>query len=161
MPPLALVAAGIAATRFLPPVPARYVPALVAFILLWLAWLVLDWRDDLYVLTTERVIDVQRKPFISEMRAVVQIRAVQDVVLRLSSVNGRLFNMGTLTLEAGGEPLRLTAVPRPEQFQRLIFELIDEAVQRDRLREQERLAGTLTDWFKEYHRMQEEASGNG
>jgi uncharacterized membrane protein YdbT with pleckstrin-like domain len=161
LPPLALVALLVAALRLLPPLPPLAALAVAAGALLWLAWAILDWRDDLYVLTTDRIINVQRKPFISEMRAVVQIRALQDVVLRISSVNGRLFNMGTLTLEAGGDPLRLTAVPRPEQFQRLIFEQIDEAAHRDRLREQERLAGTLTEWFKEYHRMQEDTTGAG
>lgn len=159
LPPLVVLAAAIAAIRFLPALPVLYVLAFGVVALLWLAWAILDWRDDLYVLTTDRVIDVQRTPFISEMRAVVQLRALQDVVLRISSLNGRLFNMGTLTLEAGGDPLHLTAVPHPEQFQRLIFEQIDEAAQRDRLRKQERLAGTLTEWFKEYHRMQEDASG--
>ncbi|HWE61761.1 MAG TPA: PH domain-containing protein, partial [Chloroflexota bacterium] len=159
--PLFLVAAGLVALRFLPPAPLLGVLACAVCVLLWVAWIVLEWRDDLYVLTTDRVIEVQRKPFISELGAVVQLRALQDVVLRISSISGRLFNMGTLTLEAGSEPLRFIAVPHPEQFQRLIFEQIDEAAQRDRFREQERLAGTLTEWFKEYHRMQEETAGGG
>jgi hypothetical protein len=77
------------------------------------------------------------------------------VVLRLSLPAGQLFSIGSLTIELGGaEPLQLTAVPRPERLQRLIFETIDATLARDRLREQERLAGTLTEWFKEYHRMQ-------
>lgn len=130
----------------------------LAAAILWPLWEILDWLDDRYVLTTERIIEVQRTPLLSELRAVVQLRAVKDVVLRISSVSGRVFNMGTLTVELGTEPLALRAVPHPDRLQRMIFQQIDEAVQRDRLREQERLAGTLSEWFQEYHKMQGDAA---
>jgi hypothetical protein len=138
-----------------PHAPIAIVAGVLAALLCWTAWAVVDWRDDLYVLTSERLIQIRRSPFIFELRKVVQLRAIQDVVLRLSLPAGQLFSIGTLTIELGGAPpLELSAVPRPERLQRLIFETMDAAVARDRLREQERLAGTLTEWFKEYHRLQ-------
>jgi hypothetical protein len=155
-PPLLLLCAVLAVLVLVRPhVPIALLAGVLAALLGWAAWAVVDWRDDLYVLTTERLIQIRRSPFISELRKVVQLRAIQDVVLRLSLPAGQLFSIGTLTIELGGAaPLELSAVPRPERLQRLIFETMDAAVARDRLREQERLAGTLTEWFKEYHRMQ-------
>jgi uncharacterized membrane protein YdbT with pleckstrin-like domain len=155
-PPLLLLAAVLAVLILARPQLPLVLPGGALFVLLaWSAWAFIDWRDDLYVLTSERLIQIRRSPLVFELRKVVQLRAIQDVVLRLSLPAGQLFSIGSLTIELGGaEPLQLTAVPRPERLQRLIFETIDATLARDRLREQERLAGTLTEWFKEYHRMQ-------
>jgi PH (Pleckstrin Homology) domain-containing protein len=159
LPPLVMVAGAITALVLGYRPPALGLVGLCGFIVSWAVWATLDWLDDRYVVTTDRIMELQRKPIVFELRAVVQLRSVQDVVLRISSVSGRLFNLGTLTIETGSDPLELTAVPHPELFQRAIFEQIDDASQRDRLREQERLAGTLTEWFKEYHRMQDSSQG--
>lgn len=155
-PPAALLGAGGGALSvFGPLLPSTFTALAVVALLLWMLWAVLDWRDDLYVLTSERIIELRRTPLIFELRNVVQLRAVRDVIVRIATPADRLFGLGALTVELGGdEPLRLASVPHPERLQRHIFEAIDAALQRDRLREQERLAGTLTDWFKEYHRMQ-------
>jgi uncharacterized membrane protein YdbT with pleckstrin-like domain len=154
--PCALIGACAGAISVYGPVlPLSAVMLLFGFLVLWVVWAVLDWRDDLYVLTSDRIIELRRTPLFFELRNVIQLRAVQDVVLRIASPADRLFNLGTLTVQLGGDaPLHLAAVPHPDRFQRSIFEAIDAALQRDRLREQERLAGTLTEWFKEYHRMQ-------
>lgn len=154
-PPLGLLAAGLAALIvFGAKIPPPAIAAWSLAVLAWLAWAVFDWLDDLYVLSSDRIIELRRTPLLFELRNVVQLRAVQDVVLRISSISGRFFNLGDLTIQTGGEPCTLQSVPHPDRFQRLIFETLDAAHQRDKLQEQERLAGTLSDWFQEYHRMQ-------
>jgi hypothetical protein len=156
IPPLALgsVGAGAASGLGISLSPVAVSVTLAGF-LLWAIWGYLDWLDDVYILTSDRIIELRRTPLVFELRNAIQLRSVHDVVLRISSVSGRLCNIGALTIElGGGDPLHLTGVPHPDFMQRLIFEGIDAAVQRDRMREQERLAGTLTEWFEEYHRMQ-------
>lgn len=154
-----LLAAGVAAAAMV--FVAWFSPAFGAIFLvvalLWAAWEYVDWRDDVYVLTTHRFIGLNRRPLLFEMKAVVPLRSLSDVVLRVSSLGGRLLNVGSLTLETTADSLTLRAVPHPERLQHLVFQQMDELKRRDKLREQERLAGTLTDWFKEYHRMQDEA----
>lgn len=137
------------------PMPPWLPVAIAALLLLWLAWATFDWANDEYVLTTERLMRLRRTPLLAETRSVAQVRAVDDVVLRINSLGGRLFDLGTLTVKLEGEDLAFEGLPHPERWQRAIFEQQDAAHRRDRLREQERLAGTLTDWFTEYHRMQQ------
>jgi hypothetical protein len=159
VPPLAIGAIGVGAVIALQlAVTATILLVCFAILAIWAVWGLLDWLDDLYVITTDRIIELRRTPLVFELRNAVQLRAVQDVVLRISSFSGRLFNIGALTIELGGaDPLRLVAVPHPDRVQRMIFEGLEAAMQRDRLLEQEHLAGTLTEWFEEYHKMQ---SGN-
>jgi uncharacterized membrane protein YdbT with pleckstrin-like domain len=153
--PALLLAGGILALIFFAAaLPAPVIAGWLVLVACWTLWGILDWRDDLYVLTTDRIIELRRTPLLFELRNVVQLRAVHDVLLRISSVSGRLFNLGTLTIETGSDPLTLLAVPHPDKLQRLIFEGLDAAQQHDKLRDQERLAGTLTEWFEEYHKMQ-------
>jgi hypothetical protein len=155
-PPLLLgaVCAGAVSSLVITISPTAVIIGLAGF-MAWALWGFLDWLDDVYVLTSDRIVELRRTPLVFELRNAIQLRSVHDVVLRISSVSGRLCNVGALTIELGGaDPLRLTGVPHPDIVQRLIFEGIDAATQRDRLREQERLAGTLTEWFEEYHRMQ-------
>jgi len=156
LPPVILAIGGMASYRaFALPLPPLAIASLLAVLALWVLWLVLEWQASWYVLTTDRIVQAQRRTIFFELRSVTQLRAVKDVILRIHSASGRLFDLGTLTIETGADPLTLPAVPHPERFQRMIFEALDHAVQRDKLAEQERLAGTLTEWFKEYHRLQE------
>ncbi len=149
----ALWLAGLHVLRLL--VPLSWELAFYLLLALWAGWIVFDWRDDLYVLTSDRLIELRRTPLFFETRNVVQLRAVQDVVLRIALPSGGIFNLGTLTVElSGADPLHLRAVPHADRMQHLIFEAMEMAQQRDRLQDQERLAGTLTEWFEEYHRMQ-------
>ena len=143
-----LAVVGLALSPLLP-------AAVAALLLLWMAWATFDWANDEYVLTTERLIRLHRTPLLVETRSVAQVRAVDDVVLRINSLGGRLFDLGTLTVKLDGDDLTFEGLPHPEHWQRSIFEQQDAAHRRDHLRQQERLAGTLADWFTEYHRMQQ------
>jgi membrane protein YdbS with pleckstrin-like domain len=160
--PILLAAVGLGAASglgvALPPVVMAAAFALVAT---WFLWRLVDWLDDLFVVTSERIIELRRMPLRLTLRNAVQLRAVHDVVLRVSLLGGRLLNVGTLAIELGGaDSLMLVSVPQPDRIQRLILDGLDSAVERDRLQEQERLAGTLTDWFEEYHKLRTGQAGN-
>ncbi|GAC1428861.1 MAG: hypothetical protein NVSMB65_02210 [Chloroflexota bacterium] len=122
--------------------------------ILWLAWQIVDWANDLFVVTTERLIELERTPLLFEMRNVVQLRSVQDIVLSISTASGRLLDMGDLLVETGGgKSLIWRHLPHPERLQSLIFEQMEEQRRRERAREAEHLATTLSEWFSAYHRL--------
>jgi hypothetical protein len=123
-------------------------------------WGLSGWRDRLCVVTTERVMLIRQRPLSLAVRASVPLREVSDVVLTLPPVVGRLFQIGSLRLEQNELSLQLRAMPHPEALQHHILEQREVVLRQERLREQERLAGTLTEWFKEYHRMQGEADSS-
>jgi hypothetical protein len=137
------------------PIPTSWSLALSALLLLWATWIVWDWRDALYVLTTDRMVDMRCSPLLQGIRRAVPPRSVEDVTLRRVLVVGRLWNVGTLAIETGDtRPVCLRAVPAPATLQRRLLETVEATRRREQFQEQEKLAATLTDWFEEYHRLQ-------
>jgi hypothetical protein len=122
---------------------------------LWLAWAVYDWRNLLHVLTTHRILEMRVSPFERTATRAVSLSDVEDVGLLELLVAGRLCRVGSLVVECGANPpLHLHAVTDPEALRGRLVEAVAAARRLDRIREQERLASTLTDWFEEYHRLQ-------
>jgi len=112
----------------------------------------------MYIVTTERLIELERTPLIFEMRNVVQLRSIQDILLVISTASGRLLDLGNLVVEtSGNKNITLRGVPHPEEMQAIIFEGIEAVRHRERARENDQLAGTLSDWFREYHRLRGDA----
>jgi hypothetical protein len=148
----------IALTRVVP-VPWSLVWISALLLACRTAWGIAGWHGTIAVVTTDRVILLRRRMLTLGIRTSLPLQAVSDVVLTLPSLAGRLFHVGSLTLEQDGPAVRLVDMPHPELLQHHILEQRDAVLRRDRLREQERMAGTLTEWFKEYHRMLGEAGG--
>ena len=107
---------------------ARWLDALfgigLAALLLWIAIVLVDWRNDLYVLTEDHVIDIEKRPFIFEHRREANLGMVQDVSYSQPTFLHKLLNFGNLRLETAGTMGELTFdnVPHPREVQRTIFE---------------------------------------
>ncbi len=123
----------------------------------WAVWRVLTYLAHEYVLTTERLMELRNAPFVFQMRDIVQLSSVQDVILEIPTLFGRLADIGDVVVEVEGpgDPVVLKSVGRPAQFQKLVFETIDERRRRQQDKEDQRLVTTLSRWFEEYHRLQQ------
>ena len=89
------------------------------------------WRCTHYVLTDERIL--LQDGVIARQRRDLPLNRVNDHLVNQSVVD-RLFGSGTLTVDSIGEQAAvLTAVPRAQQVQTLLYELIEQ----DRLRHPE------------------------
>jgi hypothetical protein len=143
-----------------PALPPTALVASGAALVLWLCCLIVDWRTRLYVLTPECVLRLHSRVAFARRDTPVELHAVRDVVACSDPISGRLLNTGSIVLERrGAKPVTLHAVPDPDHLKRLIHAGIEEAEERDRLAKQEHLAGELTDWFEQYHRMQGSPEG--
>jgi len=92
-------------------------------VLIWVVWQTLDWYNDLYVLTDERVVDIEKVPLLAEERREARLDRIQDVRYDQPSLIYRLLNFGHVWLETAGEIGRFTFdyVPRPQGVQTEIF----------------------------------------
>jgi uncharacterized membrane protein YdbT with pleckstrin-like domain len=147
------VAAAFAGSALLP-IAAGVVMCVLAP---WAVWRVLTYLSHEYVLTTERLMELRNAPFVFQMRDIVQLSSVQDVILEIPTLFGRLADIGDVVVEVEGpgDPVVLKSVGRPAQFQKLVFETIDERRRRQQDKEDQRLVTTLSRWFEEYHRLQQ------
>jgi hypothetical protein len=119
---------------------------------MWTLSVWLDYADDFLVLTTHRVIDLDRYFYvIAESAAEARYSKVQDVQVVISAL-GQILGFGTVSIETAGRAanLEMDYMPKPVEVQNRIFARIDAAesrtqrtIRRYRRREFRRWMGML------------------
>ena len=106
----------------------------------WVVWHTLDWWNDLYVLTDERVVDIEKVPLLAEERREARLDRIQNVRYDQPSLIYRLLNFGHVRLETAGEIGHFTFdyIPHPQEVQAEIFRRL--AAFRQRVEEHQRQA---------------------
>ena len=124
--------------------------------LLWWLWIYDGWRNDFYVVTDERIIDVEGSPF--HLRGERRIEGTFDVIQSIyyNSPNWfyRIARIGDVTIDTASQEAAFTfdLVPHPEEVQQEIFERLT-AYREERAREEtERRYAEYSKWFGTYHR---------
>ena len=103
------------------PIPAAIAALSLIFLILVavLAFLFIDWHNDIYILTTDRVIDIEKRPFTHEFRREANMGMIQDVSYEQPSFIAKLLNFGNVRLETAGTQGEFTfdSVPNPREVQ--------------------------------------------
>ena len=91
--------------------------------LLYLAWQAADWFNDVYVVTEDRIIDIEKVPFVKEDRREARLTMIQDVNYSQPNFVARLFNFGDVVIQTAGRTGAFTFsnVPKPREVQQEIF----------------------------------------
>lgn len=107
--------------------------AVVVAMLLWMVWMWQDWRNDDYIVTSKRVIDVERlfmPPFPVE-REEAAIEMIQDIRTTKQGVWTVLFGIQTVVIRTMGQgTLRFRDLAHAEEVREKIFEARDRAMSR-------------------------------
>lgn len=112
--------------------PTRY--QLVALLLWYLLMTViiferfLTWYFNVYIITDERIVDVDFHSLIYKEISDAKIDRIQDITYRVGGAIRTLFHYGDVYIQtAGAEPnFEFLAVPRPEQVVKILDELREE-----------------------------------
>ncbi len=121
--------------------------------LLWLVWVIEDWRNDTYELTNENIIDVAKKPFFfSENRRTARLSDIENIEINIPSPIHYLLNFGNVKLQTAATQGDFTFdwVPDPRMVAAEIQRRIEEYYQRTREAENHRRVQELPDWFDMY-----------
>ncbi|MFQ5595674.1 MAG: PH domain-containing protein [Anaerolineae bacterium] len=114
-------------------IPDAAIPIAIAFFLLVLivriAWIAIDWHNDLYILTETHVLDIEKRPFTSESRREARLGVIQDVSYTQPSFVAKLLDYGNTRLETAGKMGEFTfdSIPRPREVQNIIIERLKTA----------------------------------
>jgi uncharacterized membrane protein YdbT with pleckstrin-like domain len=94
--------------------------------LLWAVWQAIDWRNDLYIMTPDRLIDIEKRPFVFEDRLEAGLSMIQDVRYTQPSFASMLLDFGDVHLQTAGEQGSLTfdSVPHPKRVQATITDRV-------------------------------------
>jgi hypothetical protein len=61
----------------------------------------LDWKNDIYMVTSTQVLDIERKPFGNELRKAANLDAVTNIAFVRPGFIATLLNYGMVTINAG------------------------------------------------------------
>jgi membrane protein YdbS with pleckstrin-like domain len=120
----------------------------------WAWWAFEDWRNDLYQLTDDMLIDIQRKPlglFSSQQQA--PLSQIQDVRFVIPNPVAAILKFGDIVVETAAESGGLTFnyIYHPESVQEEIFFRLDQKLAANQKSEQDRRDEELIRWISAYH----------
>jgi uncharacterized membrane protein YdbT with pleckstrin-like domain len=120
----------------------------------WAWWAFEDWRNDLYQLTDDMLIDIQRKPlglFSSQQQA--PLAQIQDVRYVIPNPVAAILKFGDIVVETAAESGGLTFnyIYHPESVQEEIFFRLDQKLAANQKSEQDRRDEELIRWIAAYH----------
>jgi len=124
---LAIIATSTSVLRqFLFGTSALLVVALIGFVLLlWLIWRYEDWRNDLYMISKDQVIDYKRAPFGlgSTTQRTASLSNIQNVSATTKGLLDNLFNLGDVIIRTAGveNELSFLRVWNPRGVQREVL----------------------------------------
>lgn len=106
--------------------------AWVVFATLWLLWAILlyiDWINDTFIVSTKRVIHIERVLFLRDERYEAPIDQVISVTMETPSLIARLLGFGTLSIHTAslGNPIVFDHLAEAQRIQQVILELRDQA----------------------------------
>ncbi len=125
-------------------------------------WHAIDWRNDLYVVTDDRVIDIEKVPFVREHRREAGLNKIQDVRYLQEGLIATRLDFGNVRLETAGGIGEFTfdSVPHPRKVQIEIFNRIERFRIEAGQREREARQNEFLDLLGLYHHKIHGKSGN-
>ncbi len=125
-----------------------------------LIWLFIDWENDLYVITDNRAVDIEKVPFIREHRREASLDKIQDVRYLQEGFIATRLDFGNVRLETAGGIGEFTfdSVPHPRQVQIEIFKRMERFHREAAREEKKKRAEELINLLGRYH---QEVQGSG
>lgn len=117
----------------------------------WFAYRVADWSNDKFEVTSDQIIDIDRKPFGTETRSSAQLENILGTEYKRLGILGNLFNYGTVYITVGGNKLAFEDVMDPAAVQ-------SDIDRRRMARQQKKTEATvaaererMAEWLATYH----------
>jgi uncharacterized membrane protein YdbT with pleckstrin-like domain len=104
---------------------------LIYYLFLWLfAFIVwIDYYYDLWLITDQRLLDIEQKGFFSRVVSELDLKRIQDITSEVHGILPTLFEFGSIHIQTAGEKNRfiLESVPHPVTIRRKIVKLYERA----------------------------------
>jgi len=88
----------------------------------WWVYQVLDWRNDIYQLTDDKLLDIERKPFIGQVSSrPILLSKIRSLDFERVGLLGRLLNCGNILIGTVDDTLCFNDVHEPDRVLREIY----------------------------------------
>lgn len=120
---------------------------------LWWLYQYVDWRNDRYIITSDMVIDVYKKPLGTEEKRSAPLRNIQTIEYARKTIIHLLLNFGTVYIRVGDTQFTFDDVYNPSEVQRELFQRLVAVKQREEQRAEQAQREQLAEWIELYHRV--------
>ena len=119
---------------------------------LWILYQYADWRNDIFQVTMDQIIDFDRKPLGKVRRRSAPLENVLSIEYERKGFWGFLFNFGTVYITVGNTRLTFDFVYNPSEVQQDIFYRMGERLEQLRQYEIDSERERISEWIASYHR---------
>ncbi|MCS7325206.1 MAG: cyclic nucleotide-binding domain-containing protein [Anaerolineae bacterium] len=135
------------------PFSALVVPILLALVVWWL-WCYEDWRNDVFVITSDRILDVKRTPWgiLGTRQRAAELRNVQNTTVTTRGIIDVIFNVGDVSIRTAGmeNELLFDRVWNPLGIQAEINRRVQQVLERAQRQQAEQRRQELAEWLGIY-----------
>ncbi len=114
-------------------IPEKFIPAYELFYSLWLVFVwvgffvsITNYLLDIWILTSDRLIDVEQFGLFSRRISTLQIDKIQDVTVSMTGIVEELINSGEVSVQTAGETreFRIPHANNPEKIKEKILTVV-------------------------------------
>ncbi len=129
---------------------------LFLFAFVWWFYYYLDWRNDLYIIASDQLMDLYKKPLGKEVKLSSPIKNIISIEYSRPTIINQLFNYGTVFIKVGEATFTFNNVPNPSEVQREIFNRFIEVTYREKQNTMLAERQLITDMLELYHSVVEQ-----
>jgi membrane protein YdbS with pleckstrin-like domain len=119
---------------------------------LWFVYEYVDWRNDIYQITPDQIVDAEKTPLGREERKAAPLENILSIEYRRVGLLGLLLNFGTVTVTVGASKFNFEMVFNPSQVQQDVFRRMNERIEAKKQAEITAERERISDWIMIYHR---------
>lgn len=136
-------------------------PILLLPLLGWWLYQYMDWGNDIFQVTSDQILDIDRKPFGTEERRAAPLENILSMEYKRLGLVGYLFNFGTVYITVGGTQLAFEDVLDPASVQSDIDRRRAARIAKKKESEAAAERERMSDWLVAYHENQGELRQQG
>lgn len=126
----------------------------------WMLYHFVDWRNDIYQISPDRVLDKDHKPFQEENINQAFLNNIQSMEIERENILEMLFNFGTLVINAGTDQrLTFDNIPDPARALQDVYSRLYKMDRSQKLAELRKQADQQAFLVATYHLMKDELPG--
>jgi hypothetical protein len=123
---------------------------LLAIPLLWWLYEYVDWRNDIYQVTDDKIFDINRRPLGTERKQEASLENILSMEARRVGFMGILFNYGKVIIDVSGSRFIFENVYNPAQAQQDIFRRIETYKNKKQENQDKKERERLAEWIEVY-----------
>lgn len=118
----------------------------------WGGYEFVDWRNDVYQVTGDQIIDIYRKPMGREEKKSAPLENILSIEYRRRGIISLILNYGSVVISVGTEKFTFDDVYNPSDVQQDIFRRMKEREQKKKLTQIKDERTRMSEWLAAYHK---------